>query len=96
MVPGDFDADGDADARDYTIWRSQFGNSASREDVIDADASGNGEIDAADYVVWRNAFSPTAISTASVDPAAVPEPAGLAMILAAMLAMFLRRWGAVP
>ena len=56
-IPGDFDADGNADEHDYAIWRGMFGNTEAREDAMDADANGNGEIDAADYVIWRHAIT---------------------------------------
>jgi hypothetical protein len=80
-IPGDFDADGDADERDYTIWRGQFGNSEIPEEPIDSDASGNGEIDAADYVVWRHAVEQTAPNNASI-----PEPASVLATLIALVA----------
>ena len=79
-VPGDFDADGDADARDYTIWATTFSYSEAREDVMDADASGNGEIDAADYVVWRHAIEPNAPSSSPT-----PEPSTLIEFAGALI-----------
>jgi hypothetical protein len=85
-VPGDFDADGDADARDYTIWGTQFGNSEIDEDAMDSDASGNGEIDAADYVVWRHAVAQNAPNNASI-----PEPATILSLMTALVVGLARR-----
>jgi hypothetical protein len=91
-IPGDFDADGVADERDYAIWRRTFGHSEAREDAIDADADGSGEIDAADYVVWRHAVSSAAINTGSAGTTAVavPEPATLTLLVP-ILAAFLHQ-----
>jgi hypothetical protein len=88
-IPGDFDADGDADDRDYAIWRNLFGNSQVNDYAIDADASGNGEIDASDYVVWRRAVNSTVEAAGSIErpTVAVPEPAmspWITLILAAL------------
>jgi hypothetical protein len=91
IKPGDFTLYGKVDADDYSLWRSTFGPTG----ISEADWDRNGTVDAADYVTWRNAFNPTAVDNVSVDPAAVPEPAGLAMILVATSVMFLRRWAAV-
>jgi hypothetical protein len=85
-VPGDFDADADADERDYAIWRAMFGNSEVVEDVIDADGSGNGEIDAADYVVWRHAIGQSAGINAAAGKS-VPEPRSFAVATIAVLAV---------
>jgi hypothetical protein len=87
ITPGDFNLDGKLDPDDYTVWRRSYGPTGSSE----ADWHRNGTVDAADYVVWRDAFNPMTSSNAVVDLPAVPEPAGLAMILVATLAIFVRR-----
>jgi hypothetical protein len=85
-VPGDFDADGDADARDNTIWRSTFGYTEANEDIMDADADGSGVIDAGDYVVWRHAVSALAQMPVPADasPVSVPEPSTLIMLVSVL------------
>jgi hypothetical protein len=98
MVPGDFDADGDADADDYAVWRSTFGST----EWLDADANGDSQIDAADYVVWRNnvvqiaglgpagGSSPNAVSPHG-SPENAPEPAPDALLLIGTALMSTRR-----
>lgn len=80
-APGDFDADGDVDADDYSVWREHFGLVAdSSPTASPADANGDGRVDIADYTAWRDAMG------AAV--AAIPEPMTLAptVIAAALLA----------
>jgi probable HAF family extracellular repeat protein len=97
-VAGDFDADADADERDYAIWRSNFGST----EFLDADADGSGVIDAADYVVWRHQAGPHVAESAVADSdraarrdglpyAAVPEPSTLVAALSALLPFGFRR-----
>ena len=49
-LPGDYNFDGDVDAKDYSEWKAQYG------EAVDSPADGNrdGIVDAADYTVWRN------------------------------------------
>ena len=47
--PGDYDADGDVDADDYSVWYTEFGTSAP-----DADGNADGVVDAEDYAIWRD------------------------------------------
>jgi hypothetical protein len=86
---GDYDENGMVNDADYSVWRSQFGNSGVD---LSADGNGNGVVDAADYVVWRNNFGSTGGIIAAgpsvltdgfvryVSPAAgsqVPEPGSI-------------------
>jgi hypothetical protein len=83
IAAGDFDADGDADAADYAVWRSTFGST----EWLDADANGNAQIDAADYVVWRSNLSG---GSGGEVQTSVPEPASaLLFIFAATLGGYL-------
>ena len=66
---GDYDADQDADAVDYAIWRSLVGQTGFGRA---ADGNGNQVVDAADYVAWRKTYS--ASGTGSVANVTVPEP----------------------
>jgi hypothetical protein len=79
LVPGDFDADRDADATDYALWQSMFGQTGFGRA---ADGSGNQAVDAADYVLWRKT---AAVAGASAS-ASVPEPS-IAGILLVMLVL---------
>lgn len=74
------------DAQDYTAWRGAFGGTVTPG--TGADGSGNGVIDAADYVIWRDHLSAGA-GTGSL--AAVPEPSGLALLVAASVLLGYRR-----
>jgi hypothetical protein len=74
-APGDFNADNVVDAADYVVWRSEIGT-------------------AAEYDLWRAHFGQSTAggaATESSTAAAVPEPAGLPLLLAAALAMYLSR-----
>jgi hypothetical protein len=85
---GDYDFDGDVDASDYSMWRSQYGSAGPFPINGDyADGNRNGLVDAADYVVWREnredslaaTASPSAIlvASASSTSTSVPEPTSL-------------------
>lgn len=85
-LPGDYNLDGDVNANDYELWRSEF---ASTQELV-ADGSGNGTVDAADYVIWRHNFGVSVddvpgASTAA--PVPVPEPASWTLLCAAGLSM---------
>lgn len=78
-LAGDFNRDGSVDAADYTTWRDSLGKFVANYHA--ADGNGNGLIDAADFEVWRNNFAQLAGAAAV---AAIPEPASIALILAAV------------
>ena len=68
-LAGDFNGDGVVDAADYVVWRNGLGTIFMPSD----------------YNVWRMHFGQTAGSGAalsSAQSAAVPEPAGLLLIIA--------------
>jgi hypothetical protein len=52
LLAGDYDGSGVVDDSDYSVWKSQFGNTV--EPGTGADGSGDGFVDAADYTVWRD------------------------------------------
>ena len=54
-LAGDYDIDGDVDANDYTVWRSNYGSNL----LLAADGNHNGVVDAADYIVWRDHLGAT-------------------------------------
>ncbi len=95
LLPGDFNGDGVVDTDDYTVWKSQFGDTVTP--TRGADANGDGVVDAADYTVWRDTLGATGIASASlaaaisVDAAQVPEPASIGLLLAGLFAWRFRK-----
>jgi hypothetical protein len=69
---GDLNLDGSVNGADYTLWQNSFAGPT----VLAADANENEAIDAADYTVWRDRLF---FATEAAVPAAVPEPAALAI-----------------
>lgn len=76
-VLGDFNRDGRVDTADYSVWRDQLGSNSPA-----SDASGNGAVDQADFNIWKANFGQVAALGGSSfgSAAAVPEPAGLALL----------------
>jgi hypothetical protein len=74
-VAGDYNGDGQVDSADYSIWRSNYGQTVTPPGS-GADGNQNGVVDAGDYVVWR-ALANTPALTSNVR---IPEPAGLTTI----------------
>jgi probable HAF family extracellular repeat protein len=93
-VAGDYNRNGVVDAADYTVWRDTLGRSVAR--YTGADGNGDGYVDNWDYGAWKDNFGATANSglgatqSAGAD-AGVPEPASLALILAATTMLWSRR-----
>lgn len=81
-LPGDFNADGHVDGADFSVWQSSFPTSAGAGQSS-GDADGDGDVDGADFVVWQTHYSPAA--AASPATTAVPEPAGLSLLVIASL-----------
>lgn len=77
VLTGDYNYDGLVDAADYTVWRDTLGSTTS----LAADGSGNGIIDIPDFGIWRVNYG----ATAPANSAVVPEPAGLAAVVSALL-----------
>ncbi len=83
-VPGDFDVNGSVASADLATWRSAFGPSSL------ADSTGDGRSDGADFLIWQrqlglNVLGPVGSITA------VPEPAGLTLVLLAALGLYRQR-----
>jgi CotH kinase protein len=55
VTPGDFDADGDIDGRDFLRWQRELG-SATRPFGTGADGNSNGRVDSGDLAAWRANF----------------------------------------
>jgi hypothetical protein len=89
-LAGDYNNDGIVDTADYTLWRSNFGNTVTTGTF--ADGNKDGVVNSPDYVVWRdnlnaNIFTGSGSSVGS--GAAVPEPASW-LVLVAGVAIFSR------
>ncbi len=74
-VSGDYNGNGIVDAGDYVLWRK--GGPLQNDPTLG--------VQAADYTFWRSRFGATSGSGASLDSAAVPEPAALNMVLLGLL-----------
>ncbi|TWT33774.1 hypothetical protein KOR34_36080 [Posidoniimonas corsicana] len=79
--PGDFDRDGQVDARDFIFWRMSRGQSVTPGEG--ADANWDGFVDEADYVEWRAALYEN--SGAVV----IPEPTVAALSVFAVATLLL-------
>jgi hypothetical protein len=79
VIPGDYNRDALVNDVDYQAWRSQFGKTTG---YLTADGNGDGKVDAADYVLWRKQLPPG--GSGAIEGEAVPEPAGAALIAAAL------------
>jgi hypothetical protein len=80
----DYDDDGDVDGADFLVWQRTLG--ATVTPGTGADGSNNGTVDAADLTRWKTNFG-----SATAAAAAVPEPAGLALVILAMAPILVRR-----
>lgn len=87
VLAADFNHNGVVDGNDLAIWKDEFGDVGPS---ITADANGDGVVDGNDFLVWqRERTVPAPVSPAT---AAVPEPAGLMLLLiGAAAAMGVRR-----
>lgn len=80
-ISGDFTGDDLVDAADLEVWRENFGSSGLPANTL-GDANGDGVADGADFLVWQRHYNgPSAPETVA---AAVPEPTGLCLLLAAL------------
>jgi phospholipase/lecithinase/hemolysin len=87
LPDGDYNRDGVLSATDYDAWSTAYGTAfnayAGLTPSLGADGNGDGRIDAADYTLWRDLMS--------VAPVAVPEPATVWLVVAALAVGWRRR-----
>jgi hypothetical protein len=78
FTPGDFNADGDVDGTDLSIWESSYGVGAG------ADADVDGDSDGADFLDWQRGFgSPGTPGSGSSQ--IVPEPSSAGLLILGIL-----------
>ncbi|MCI0334832.1 MAG: PQQ-dependent sugar dehydrogenase [Planctomycetes bacterium] len=89
LLAGDYNADGEVDNLDYTVWQTTFGTATGNRP---ADGNGNGVVDVADYAIWRKHLGASVHASAG-GGASVPEPtmAGILLIALAGISALFRR-----
>jgi hypothetical protein len=82
---GDYTQDGAVDARDYFLWRHDFGSTTN----LAADGNGNGVVDAADYVLWRKGMSAgSGAGAGNLNGSSVPEPSTAVLAIGLIVPLF--------
>jgi hypothetical protein len=76
-LAGDYNDDNVVNGLDLGVWKGQFGQVAAG---LAADGDGDGDADGNDFLIWQRNVGGT---SAALTIAAVPEPAGIALVLAA-------------
>lgn len=75
----DYDNDGDVDGNDLGKWKSEFGQVGP---TVMADGDGDNDVDGNDFLIWQREFG-----LPGAGLAAVPEPAGIALLAVGSLAL---------
>jgi hypothetical protein len=88
VLAGDFNRDGNVDSADYIVWKKFNGTSTAN--FAGADADGNGLVDGADLDWWQQNFGLVA-APGGGGSSGVPEPAGAAMLVTAMIGLVVAR-----
>jgi hypothetical protein len=85
----DFDNDGDVDGDDFLTWQASLGaTGVPVGNKSTGDANGDGNVNAADLGIWQAHFGlPPSVGAAG----AVPEPAGVVLVGAALASLGFRR-----
>ncbi len=80
ILSADFDGSGTVDDLDLGIWSTNFGMAAGANQTT-GDADGDGDVDGSDFLFLQRQFG-TSLGSGVVS---VPEPAGLWLIMAALI-----------
>ena len=80
-LKGDFNGNGVVDAADYTVYRDSEGMTG---DGLAADANRDGIVDTLDFDAWVLNFGAQEVLSQTFVPAAVPEPATIALLAVAV------------
>jgi hypothetical protein len=83
--PGDYNADGQVSAADYSVWRTDYGSTD-----LSADGNVDGKVDAADYVIWRKQFQASAGGASIFLSVSVPESTTTVFAIIAIVSIDLR------
>jgi hypothetical protein len=87
-LPGDYNDDGVVDARDFVVWRNNYGGT-----TLPNEGASPGVVDIEDYNFWRLAYGNG--NGASLQAANVPEPRTFCLLAALLPVAFVaRRWAA--
>ncbi|MEO0529989.1 MAG: hypothetical protein AAF266_05345 [Planctomycetota bacterium] len=86
LEDGDFNFDGVVNAADYTVWRDTVGTASD----LSADADLDGDIDATDLALWRANFGSG--ESEFIAALSVPEPSGVLIFFASMIAAAARTY----
>jgi hypothetical protein len=87
-VSGDIDGDGRVDADDLTAWKQYYGSVGEPGDVY-GDIDGDGDVDGTGFLMWQRnlGYQPPGPTPVAPESARAPEPGGMALLVAAALAM---------
>lgn len=88
VVDADFNGDLVVDGADFLIWQRGFGLSG-QVDKSTGDADGDGNVNDADLTAWTTQFGSTITPPSPIG--AVPEPASLALAMAGVACLAMRR-----
>lgn len=86
VLAGDYNLDGRVDTADYTRWRDNLGAAGST--LGDGrDPSNLGVVNAQDYAWWKANFGANSGAAFASQPASVPEPSSLVVVLTCLSAI---------
>lgn len=89
LIDGDYNADGEVDEADYAVWSANFGATAGAG--LAADGNGDNIVDAADFTIWRDNLGNSVRALGAGGGSAVPEPTAIALVIAGVAMLPLRR-----